>query len=164
MWLEQSAVCMFCILSSQLAFCLEASWCSLATHPHDGAVALSARHNADIALMCKHLRGTSLADPYVVRFRPAASPMCLASALSCYCCVQSYMTLASDAHPQSASNLSDDEDREGDATGAFGPPGPRTDLSSVETQALIKVIERMIESFSNAVSHRDKGIYQGPAF
>lgn len=77
---------------------------------------------------------------------------------------QSYMTLASDAHPQSASNLSDDEDREGDATGAFGPPGPRTDLSSVETQALIKVIERMIESFSNAVSHRDKGIYQGPAF
>ena len=73
------------------------------------------------------------------------------------------MTLASDSRPQ-GTNDSDEESAPGGPGAAFGAPGPRTDINPMETQALISVIERMIESFTHAVSNMDKGIYQGPAF
>ena len=77
------------------------------------------------------------------------------------------MTLASDSHPGTQPDTADPDDLNagpGAPNEAFGAPDARTDLDLPETQALINVIERLIENFTHAVGNRDKDFYQGPAF
>lgn len=77
--------------------------------------------------------------------------------------VQSYMALSSHGRP---ATLDSDDERgdESDPEGAYGALGPRTSLNPMEREAMINVVERMIETFTHRVSQGDAGLYQGHSF
>lgn len=72
------------------------------------------------------------------------------------------MALSSDGGP--ATLDSDDERNDSDSEGAYGALGPRTSLNPMEREAMINVVERMIETFTHRVTQGDAGLYQGNTF
>ncbi|KAK9795899.1 hypothetical protein WJX73_002629 [Symbiochloris irregularis] len=76
---------------------------------------------------------------------------------------QSYMALSSEGRP---ATLDSDDERgnDSDTDGAYGALGPRTSLNPMEREAMISVVERLIETFTHRVTQGDAGLYQGNTF